>query len=279
MSSKMRESAAALCLAAGLTVATSAVSAPASLPAPDHVIIVMEENHSYTDIIGSSDAPYINSLAQAGALFTDSHGIEHPSQPNYLDLFSGSNQGVTNDQCPQSFDVANEGSELIEAGFSFAGYSEDLPKKGSLVCTAGAYARKHAPWTNFTHLPKATNLPFTSFPQKYKKLPTVSWVIPNLDDDMHDGTVQEADTWLQDNLSGYVKWAHKHNSLLIVTWDEDDGTKSNHIPTIFIGPMVKPGQYGETITHYNVLRTIEEIYGLSPLGNSQNASPITDVWQ
>jgi len=279
MSSKKRLSAAALCTAACAIFAAGARAAPPSLPTPDHIVIVMEENHGYADIIGSADAPYMNSLAQSGALFTDSHAIEHPSQPNYLDLFSGSNQGVTSDKCPQSFDVANEGSELIEAGFGFAGYSEDLPEEGSLACKSGAYARKHAPWTNFINLPTSTNLPFSSFPQKYKKLPTVSWVIPNLDHDMHDGTIQEADTWLKDNLSAYVKWTKKHNSLLIVTWDEDDGTRSNHIATFFVGPMVKPGQYGETITHYNLLRTIEDMYGLSPLGNSQNATPITDVWQ
>lgn len=268
-----------LCAAAGFSFAADARAAPASLPMPDRVIVVMEENHSYADIVGSPSAPYMNSLAQSGALFTDSHAIEHPSQPNYLDLFSGSNQGVTDDTCPHSFDVANEGSELIEAGFSFAGYSEDLPEKGSPACTYGEYARKHAPWTNFIDLPRNTNLPFTSFPQKYRKLPTVSWVIPNLDDDMHDGTIQEADTWLKNNLGGYVKWMQKHNSLLIVTWDEDDGTKANHIPTFFAGPMVKPGQYSETINHYSVLRTIEDMYGLSPLGNSQNATPITDVWR
>ena len=70
-----------------------------------------------------------------------------------------------------------------------------------------------------------------------------------------------------------------HNSLLIVTWDEDDGTVANHIPTIFIGPMVKQGQYGEHITHDNVLATIEAMYGLAPLGNAANVQPIKDVWQ
>ncbi|MBV9572319.1 MAG: acid phosphatase [Alphaproteobacteria bacterium] len=261
------------------TCVTSAHAAPAALPVPDHIVIVLEENHGYSDVIGSPQAPYMNALAQAGALFTDSHAIEHPSQPNYLDLFSGSNQGIHDDSCPHSFDTANEGSELLEAGYSFAGYSEDLPEKGSLVCKYGAYARKHAPWTNFLNLPKKTNLPFTSFPTNYRKLPTVSWVIPNLDNDMHDGTIKQADDWLKNNLKGYVKWAAKHNSLLILTWDEDDRSEGNRIPTIFVGPMVKPGQYGESIDHYNVLRTILDMYGLAPLGNTQSAKPIKDVWQ
>ncbi len=269
---------AALCVS--LCFATSAaLAAKTTVPTPDHVVIVMEENHSYSDIIGSSAAPYINSLAQSGASFTDSHAIEHPSEPNYLDLFSGSNQGVRDDSCPHTFTVANEGSELISAHLSFAGYSEGLPTKGSEVCTYGKYARKHSPWTNFSNLPAKTNLPYTKFPKNFDKLPAVSWVIPNLDDDMHDGSIQQGDTWLKNNLSAYIAWAQTHNSLLIVTWDEDDGSQDNQIPTIFVGPMVKPGQYGEAINHYTVLRTIEAMYGLIPLGNSASVKPIRDVWQ
>jgi hypothetical protein len=132
------------------------------IPKPDHVIFVMEENHSFSEIIGNSEAPYINSLASAGALFTDSHAITHPSQPNYLDLFSGSDQGVTDDSCPHTFKkIGNEESELIAAALTFAGYSEGLPNKGSEVCTTGEYARKHVPWTNFTNDPSNTNLPFS----------------------------------------------------------------------------------------------------------------------
>lgn len=273
---------ASVCLAASASAKDlfAPAAVPGSLPMPDHIVIVMEENHGFSEIIGSSSAPYINALAQSGALFTNSFAIEHPSQPNYLDLFSGSNQGVTNDACPHTFSVENEGSELIEAGFSFAGYSEDLPGKGSLVCTSGKYARKHVPWTNFSDLvQKRVDLPFTNFPRRLTNLPAVSWVIPNLDDDMHDGTIQQGDTWLQTNLARYVKWAKKHNSLLIVTWDEDDGGTDNHIATIFVGPMVKRGQYSETINHYTVLATIEAMYGLPALGNSQGVSPITDVWK
>jgi acid phosphatase len=156
-----------------------------------------------------------------------------------------------------------------------------LPAKGSEICISGDYARKHAPWINFQDLPTRTNLPFTSFHKDVRKLrlPTVSWVIPNLQHDMHDGTIAEADSWLQDNLSAYVAWAQSHNSLLIVTWDEDDRGEDNHIATIFVGPMVKPGQYDEQINHYTVLRTVEAMYGLKPLANAATVQPIKDVWQ
>jgi hypothetical protein len=248
------------------------------VPRPDHVVIVIEENHSYSEIIGSSAAPFINSLAAQGALFTQSHATTHPSQPNYLHLFSGSNQGVTDDSCPHSFSTANLGRYLLDASLTFAGYSEDLPSVGSPVCTSGAYARKHAPWVNFTNIPTTTNLPFSYFPSDYTTLPIVSFVIPNLNNDMHDGTIQQGDTWLQQHLNGYVQWAMTHNSLLIMTFDEDDSSQSNRIATFFVGQMVLPGQYSESINHFNLLRTLEDMYNLPYAGVSGNYQPITDVW-
>ncbi|HZR28020.1 MAG TPA: alkaline phosphatase family protein [Terriglobales bacterium] len=246
---------------------------------PDHVVVVMEENHSFAEIIGSSSAPYINGLAQQGALFTQSFAVEHPSQPNYLDLFSGSNQGVTDDSCPHTFSTENLGSELTAAGQSFTGFSEDLPSAGSTVCTSGAYARKHSPWINFTNVATTANQPFTGFPTDFSTLPTLSFVIPNLNDDMHDGTIAQGDTWLQQHIDSYVQFAKTHNSLLIVTWDEDDNSASNQIATIFVGPMVKQGQFSETINHFNVLRTLEDLYGLTHVGSAATATPISDVWK
>ncbi len=262
---------------AGVGAAAARPLLPA-IPRPDHVVVVMEENHSYSEIIGSALAPYINGLAGQGALFTNSHGVEHPSQPNYLDLFSGLNQGVVGDSCPNTYTTQNLGSELISAGFTFTGYSEDLPAAGSTICTSGAYARKHSPWINFTTVPTSTNQPFSAYPADYSQLPTLSFVIPNLINDMHDGTIAQGDTWLQTHLQGYAQWAQTHNSLLIVTWDEDDFGATNQVATIFYGPMVVTGQYGELINHFNVLRTLEDMYGLPALGLSAQATPITDVW-
>ncbi len=251
----------------------------ATLPLPTHIVIVVEENHGYSQIIGSSQAPYINTLASEGASFTNSHAITHPSEPNYLALFSGSTQGITDDSCPHTFSAANLGSELIAAKKTFLGYSEGLPSTGSTVCTSGEYARKHAPWTDFSNVPSTDSVPFSSFPTNYANLPTISFVVPDLLDDMHDGTIQQGDSWLQTHLQGYVTWAKTHNSLLIVTFDEDQGTSSNQIATIFVGPMVKTGKYSENINHYNVLRTLEAIYGLAYTGKAASSTTITDVWQ
>jgi phosphatidylinositol-3-phosphatase len=251
---------------------------PKGIPSPTHVIVVVEENHGYDEIIGSPQAPYINRLALAGASFTNAYAIAHPSLPNYLALFSGSTQGVVDDSCPLSFQARNLQSDLLEAKLTFAGYSEDLPATGSEVCFSGYYVRRHVPWAYFPDDPPANNRPFADFPKNLAELPTVSWVIPNQVNNMHSGSIRVADSWLGRNLSRYVTWAQSNNSLLIIDWDEDDGGLTNHIPTIFVGPMVNPGRYSERIDHYNVLRTIEDMYRLSHLGYSA-AAPIADVWQ
>ena len=98
-------------LAAWFAATPLPTKAAAGLPRPDHVVIVIEENHSFQEIYKSASAPFINSLVPEGALFTQSFAIEHPSEPNYLDLFSGSNQGVTDDSCPHSFSTSNLGAQ------------------------------------------------------------------------------------------------------------------------------------------------------------------------
>ena len=248
------------------------------LPRPDHIVVVVEENHSYGSIIGSSAAPYINSLAAGGALFTQSFALTHPSQPNYIALFSGSVQGVIDDSGPNTFTAPNLGGELIASGRTFAGYSENLPYAGYTGLKSNGYSRKHNPWADFTDIPASANQPLTSFPTDYAKLPTISFVIPTKDNNMHDGTIQAGDTWLRNHLDGYAKWAKTHNSLLIVTWDEDDRSSSNQVPTFFVGQGVRAGRYAEQITHYSVLRTLEDMYGLGHAGRTTRVAPIADVW-
>jgi phosphatidylinositol-3-phosphatase len=263
------------------SAAATATAAPAGgVPQPAHTVVVVFENHAFGQVIGSPDAPYLTELARTGALFTHSYAITHPSEPNYLALFSGSTQGVTSDFCPVSFTTPNLASGLLAAGKTFTGYAEDLPATGSQVCSAGEYARKHVPWTDFRNIPSSASQPFASFPAAdFASLPTVSWVIPNLCNDMHDCSVATGDAWLRAHLSSYVTWAMTHDSLLIVTFDEDDGTQVNQIPTIFVGQQVVPGSYPERITHYSVLATIEAAYGLARDGAAASAAPITDIWQ
>ncbi len=280
---------------AGIVVGLSAASALAQLPLPDRVVIVIEENTAEQNIIGNTAAPYINSLANAGANLSNFYAITHPSEPNYLHLFSGSAQGVIDDSTPTNvpFTTPNWGASLINQGYSFGGYSETQPSVGytgdsyTNDVNQNQYVRKHNPWVNWqatgptpgaNQLAAAVNVPFSSFPSDYSLLPRVSVVVPNEQNDMHDGTIGQADTWLSSNLSGYANWAMTHNSLLIVTWDEDDHSQNNKIPTLFYGPMVRNVVSNTNWNLHNLARTIEDMYGLSHAGVSANVAPIQDIW-
>jgi acid phosphatase len=257
------------------------------LPVYDHIVIVVEENKDYVEIIGQlSAAPYINTvLKREGASFTKMFAEQHPSEGNYFWLFSGKNHDVNfDDKIPASkISDGNLATALAKCGRSFRGYAEDLPQRGSDVefapagCKPGGpqacrYARKHVPWISFDN-------------------------IPNLENDMHDGklpkSIQTGDGWLEKKLGHYYQWAKNNNSLLIVTFDENhdrsgfhgltDPTKlqnrdmENRVATIFAGAHIKAGEYPECntdkqvcgVTHVNVLRTIEAMYGLAKSGTQQ----------
>lgn len=265
-----------------LLAATLAPAAYAgSLPRPDHVVVVIEENRSYQQIMDPLNKDsYIHALAKRGMLLTRSYGVTHPSQPNYLALFSGSTQGVTSNSCPHEFSGDNLATALLDKNFSFASYSESLPAAGNTSCMSGSYQRKHNPVVNWqgTRLPSQLNLPFVDFPQDFSKLPTLSFVIPNQQNDMHDGSFYAADEWLKNHIEPYINWAYKHNSLLILTWDEDNGTEGNHVVTILAGPMVKAGSSDQPVDHYNLLRTLLDFYDLPLIGASRDAAPLDNIW-
>jgi acid phosphatase len=127
------------------------------------------------------------------------------------------------------------------------------------------------------------NVPLTAFPGDYSKLPAVSIVVPNQLNDMHDGepsaAIARGDRWLKEHIEPYVRWAGRHNSLLILTWDEDDDRHDNHIVTIFVGPMVKRGAIDAKADHYTILRTLTDAYGLRPIGKAAARTPIEGLWK
>jgi len=296
------------------TQEATSTARPHGLPVYDHVVIVVEENKGYCDIIfdkqacpeASADAaPYINAKLHAeGATITNMYAEEHNSEGNYFWLYSGNNQGVQNDTIPlQVLTTSNLGMRLIGAGCSFKGYSEGLPEIGSTVESSGfylratfpwgawRYVRRHVPWISFSSPPNGTtkvdsaNLRFEDFPTDFRELPTVAFVIPNLQHDMHNGSIKDGDSWLEEHLDAYYQWAKNNNSLLILTFDEDshgtigseltdpanqDLEKRNHITTIFAGAHIKPGyREAKPATHVNLLRTIEAMYELPRSGAQQ----------
>lgn len=265
-----------------------------SVPAFDHIVVVIGENTNQSSIYGNNtNAPYINTLAADGAKFTKSYGVTHPSQPNYLELFSGDNQGVTDDNTyytSAKLTTANLAAELIAAGKTFITYSEGLPSVGYDGASSGDYVRKHNPAANWmgagtNQIPKETNQPFTAFPNDFSKLPSVAFVVPDMCNDGHDNCVsgisryRQFDNWIKTNLDTYKQWCINNNSLLIVTYDEDNFTNTNLIATVFYGAKVKKGSYTNVINHDNVLRFLEDANGLTThAGAAANASAIDYCW-
>ena len=260
--------------------------ASAQLPLPDHVVVLVEENTNYGSFM-SSNTPFLHSLMAlkngdptACALFTESAGITHPSQPNYFALFAGDTCGVADDhRLKRRLSVPNLASALHAKGKTFVAYSE-----GKGIIDLG-FARRHNPWLNFDDFDWRWNLSTDVFPTSeadFAHLPTVAFVIPDDWHDMHSGRKINADLWAQMHLGPYIQWARTHNSLFILTWDEaePDPDHRNHIATLLVGAMVKPGSYPEHVDHYDILRMIEAFYGLTPIGNAttQARKPISDVW-
>ncbi len=264
-----------------------------TLPRPDHVVVLIEEDHSYSELFGTASPaamqswsvvtpgiqtwdPYLRSLEGHSASFTNAHSVGSTNIVDYQAIFSGLRPNYKGPIAP---DAPNIASELTAAGLSFGGYADGLPSVGYTGGSVGNYSTTHNPWLPFTNFPQGDAKPFARFPDdSWNSLPTVSYVIPNQIHNMHTGTVNEADQWYQSNIQPYANWAMKHNSLLVVTWDESHQS-NDQIPMLFYGPMVKSGHYSQPITQENVLRTIEDVYGLAPTGSAANAAPLTQIFK
>ena len=201
----------------------------------------------------------MNLWAAEGTLFTNYHAITHPSEPNYFALFSGSTQGITDDGNYFFPTTQTLAGELQQAGYTFIGYAE------------ASKDRDHDPWESFGDS-QAMGQDFSLFPTDFSQLPNVSFVIPNLLHDVHNGSIADGDQWLAANLDAYANWAMSNNSVLVLTFDEDDNTEHNRVATIVLGAHVGPGESDQPANQYNLLHTIESMYnlpGLTP--NDQNA--------
>jgi acid phosphatase len=256
--------------------ASTTVARAGTVPRPAHVVIVIEENKPFDAVARQS---FLARASQLGVTFTDYRAAQHPSEPNYLAMWSGSTHGLGSDPCPVDLGSSPSfGSQLLDAGRSVAIYSEDLPSPGYLGCSAGAYVRRHNPLASFSATSGAEhNLPFSDFPTDYAKLPDVAVVVPNLDNDMHDGSVAAGNAWLERHLSGYLDWAQTHDSLLVTTFDEDDKSAGNRVYTSIVGQRVVPGTDATPMTHYRLLHTLEAAFGLPALGEA--GAPVTDIWR
>lgn len=279
----LRSRAPHLALLAAL-VASAPLTATADVPPLDHIIVVVMENKAYSQ---AAVPPYTVNLMASGSSFSSFYAYTHPSQPNYLMLWSGNTQGVTNDVCPPAgspYATANLGQACEAAGKTWRSYAEDLPAVGSTVCTNNGtlYVRRHCPWTYFSNLDHNNERPFADLATDISNgtLPNLAFVIPNNHSNTHDNgyDVYFGDTWLDTHMPAMLDAVGPYG-VVILTWDEDDNHAGNRILTVFKGQLVRSGYQSTALTyHWNLLRTICDALGVARPGLASSALPIEDIW-
>ena len=308
--SRPRSRSARAALAACVAVAVLGVAAPSAAAGPlagactgraghpatyRHVLVIVMENHSAGQIVGSPKTPFITSVARKCGWASRFHNITHPSLPNYLALTSGSTAGITTD-CNGCRSSGPSIFEQVETdGRSWRAFEESMPSP-CLRADHGRYLMRHNPPAYFTHLRPtcpASDLPMGTPARgalrhalRQNTLPAYSFVTPDACHDMHDCAKSVGDAWFKSWLPLILANTSYQNGELVVflTFDEGHGgfggeschlhpsDPSCHIATIVISPFVTPGTVSQTtFTHYSLLRTPENLLGLPLLGRAQNA--------
>lgn len=261
-----------------VTTLTTTPPPPPTSPI-DTVVVIIMENKNYQQVMAPGAAPYLASLATAGAAATNAHGVSHPSAPNYLALITGTLLQAGSDAY-NVYSVRNLVDLLEAAGVSWGAYMEDMgtdPTK-----SVNNYVVRHDPFAYMSDIlksptRKAKIKPFSAFnPASMERF---VFIVPNVMNDMHTGTIQQGDAWLKSHVPGILASpAFQKHSLLVVTFDEGDGSTTNQIVTIFGGPAAKPGAISNvSYNHYNLLHTIEQALGLGSLGTHDSAAVMSDM--
>ena len=256
-----------------------------------HVVWIWMENHSYGDIVGSPQAPYINALASECGLATNYHNISHPSLPNYIAGTSGSSLADVKkfkSDCNPSKHCSTAAPSIFGQLSSWKAYEESMTTNCE-PANDGEYAVRHNPPPYYTSLNNCStnDVPYSQFATDLANgtLPAFSFVTPNVIDDMHDGTIAQGDSWLAANVPTLLNSPEYQsgNTVLFITWDEGEGGKSNdcatntsdigcHVATLVISPSTAPGTQSATLfNHYSLLGTTEQLLGLPPLGQAATA--------
>ena len=267
-------------------------TAPSNVPNWSHVYVIVLENHEYSQIVGSSSAPYINSLIARYGLATSYYAANHPSEPNYVAMTSGGTQGVTDDG---TYNLgANNIYKTVEAsgrtwheweqgwpGNCYAGGSASSVVDGP--GKAGAYARKHNPAIIYTSVSgNATECSHISNLASFNPgVANFNFITPNLINDMHDGSIADGDNFVKAFLPSILNSSSFANSVVFLTFDEGS-TNTNgggHVVTIPITSGMTPGyRDAATYNHYSMLRTIEDAWGLPHLGATASAAVMNFPW-
>lgn len=284
-----------VCASATAWSSPAQASALSSIPKFKHVVVVMYENHGYSDIVGdTTDAPTFNSLATEYAQMTDYDSIAHPSLPNYIAITSGSQHGITSDCKKCVVNAKNLADQLDKAHKTWKTYAEDLPKAGDTGVSYGGkngYVKRHDPFMYYKDIQKSKKrrahiVPFAQLKKDVakKKLPNFSLIIPNLNDDMHNGTIAQGDAWLNKHIVPLLSSPALKGGVVFVVFDEAEDSDTTggggHIDVLALGPEVTPGSTFDALTdHYGLLATIEDAWHLPLLANAKTATPITGIWQ
>lgn len=275
---------------------TTSTAKPAPVRSHRRIVVLVEENHSFSQIIGSRELPRVNQMARGGVLLQQFFAITHPSLPNYIAMVSGDTHGITSDCGQCKVDADNLGAQLQKAGISWKVYAQGLPGPCSSEPQAGAYAKKHVPFLYFNSVHDdaaacANVVPFSQFAPDARagRLPTFVFIVPDLAHDMHGAGEGGDDTTLKSTADAFAGQVHddlaaspvwREDTRLVVTWDEGGGENGGdtgccdgratggHIPTIVVGPKVKPGEDTTPYDHYSLLRSIETVYGLAHLAHA-----------
>jgi hypothetical protein len=255
-----------------------------ALPASpsSHVVVIVMENKERDDVLGNSASRYVNALARRYAVAASSYAITHPSLPNYLALTSGSTHGITSDCTDCSVSARNLVDQLETAHLSWKAYMEDLPRPCSQVAGAGGYAKKHDPFLYYRDVAgdprrcrRVVGFGALAADLREDRLPAFAFISPNLCHDTHDCDVATGDRFLSGLVPGLLRELGPHG-FLVLTWDEGSSNAGcctdahgGRIATIVAGPDVRRhARSSRPVDHYGVLRTIENAFGLPPLGGA-----------
>ncbi|MGN6170121.1 MAG: alkaline phosphatase family protein [Solirubrobacteraceae bacterium] len=254
---------------------------PSVVPRLEHVVVIVMENKECSQVVGSPDAPFFNRVARRGALLPDFYATTHPSLPNYLALTSGSTL-VARDCSACTFAAHNLIDELESAGVSWRAYLQGMPSPCFKGTRSGAYRRRHDPLMMYADIADnparcARLVPLSELWTDIgaRRLPQFAWITPNLCDDMHNCGVRAGDQFLARVVPPLLRVIGPRG-VIVVTWDEGQTkrrccklARGGNIPTLLLGGAVRPGARPRlAYDGYSILRTIEEGFGVRPLGGA-----------
>jgi hypothetical protein len=272
-------------------LATFPAKAPRSVRLPDftHVVIAVFENKESNEIVGNPAAPTFAALARRYASMTSYEAVAHPSLPNYLALVSGSTQGITSDCTDCVVAARSLADTLAAAGKTWKTYAEDLPYAGFTGGSAGRYAKKHDPFLYFrgvvdSRVRRNRVVPFTQLARDLtrRRLPDLSFLVPNLCNDMHDCSVATGDAWLKAHVVPLLRSPELRGGVVFVVFDEgtSDAGGGGRVEALALGTTVRQGStFAKATNHYGLLRTIEDAWRLPRLGHSRTGTPIGGIWK